>query len=187
MKHIIFLATLLVSFNGMAADPDPGMAVIKAREGLYNLVYQGEDNNNKVRLSIRDNKGNLVMARIYNTKTGFRLPLNFEGMAAGTYTVKLADGKNTFTSRITHEQKKDKALFYVSKVHKANNKFMVTFIVPQPDILTFDVYDDGNNLLYSSTKAFDRDDAVVMNMKVLKGPFIFAVTNANGSRQYLVR
>lgn len=187
MKHIIFLATLFASFNVMAADPAPGIAIVKARENLYNLFYKGEENSNKVRLSIHDNRGNLVMARTYNTKTGFRLPLNFEAMEEGAYTIKLADGKNIFTSRIAHEQKKNKSLLYVSRVHKADNKFLVNFVVPQPDILTFEIYDTKNNLLYSNTKAFDHDDAVVMNMQQLKGPFVFGITNSSGLRQFLVK
>lgn len=185
MKHIILAAVLGMAHFAMADKP--GFAITNGiASGVYNILYESKTPHD-VRIAIRDNNGNMVIEKTYRSTPGFKQPVNLSALRSGTYTVKLTDGENEYSGVIEHTRERSPSAFHVARLREGNNKFIVSVVVPHASRLSFTIYDQHHNVLHYMRAEIKDEYATIVKLENGHGPFVFEVSDNDGTRQQIIK
>jgi hypothetical protein len=185
MKHIILAAVLSMAHVAMAGTP--GFAITNgSAPGLYNILYQSNAAH-RVNILIRDSNGRAVVEKTYRSTLGFKQPVNLSALRGGKYTVTLTDGENEYSGVIDHAREPSPSVFHVARLREGNNKFIVSVVVPHASRLSFTIYDQHNNVLHYMRSEIQDEYATIVKLPNGNGPFVFEVSDSDGTRQQVVR
>jgi hypothetical protein len=104
-KMIMVMAGVLVSAFAWAGGlkSESGMAVVKSNASSYKLIYKAElASNVKVEIINADNK--VVFSEIIKNSDGFARPYNFGSLPEGDYTIRLDNGSNWLSEKVSYRQ-----------------------------------------------------------------------------------
>lgn len=184
-RSIVLAALLLVSASGAFANADPsvaGLAVVSTKGSeVVKVIYKG--GNGKVRLNIYDASSKLVFSESRNVQQGFILPLNFAGLAAGTYTVELVDATGVKSEKVNYQPANAAAIVHVAKLAQ-ENKFLLS-VANATETVTIRIFDANNNLIHTSAKQAEGGFAQIFNIQNIEGGCTFEVINATGASTFV--
>jgi hypothetical protein len=181
----LFLAGLVmlgsaVAFAGKDEPRKTGLAVIPVKGGeVYKLVYRGESIG-KVKLSIFNSTGALVLTESIHGTDGFILPLNFTGLTSGEYTVEVLDASGKKAEKIIYQPSHSISSIHVSKLSAIESKFLVSISNKGSETIVLNIYDSENNLIHGEIRNISGDFAQVYKLQSLSSGFRFEITDLAG-------
>jgi hypothetical protein len=182
----LFIAALVVFSAAVSAlgkeDPtNVGFAVINVKgTEVYKIVYKGQTAG-KVKLNVYNNAdGRVVYSQILNQVDGFILPLNFNGLSFGEYTVELIDASGKKLERVSYLSQVKASNIHVSKISNEEGKYLVAVANEGAKVINVKVYDAAHNVVYDGTEEIYGDFAKIYTIKNLTVGFTLEVTDSTG-------
>jgi hypothetical protein len=188
MKKIITLSLVLFSTvmfaNGTddekkATASSSGAAVIKNGESTFRVIYKSEKESD-VKVSIRNDKDELVYSEKVNNTDGFTRPYNFESLSEGDYTIAIEDGSKTQVEKVSYRAPRVTKTLSVLKMSSDEGKFLVMAAGQGNEQITISIFDGDNNLLHKSFESTSGNFSKLYNLKSVKGHLTFEIANQNG-------
>ncbi len=189
MKKILTLSLVLFSTvmfaNGTDDGKNPsaagssGAAVIRKDANTFRLIYKSEKESN-VRVSIYNDKDQLVYSEKVNNTDGFTRPYNFENLGEGDYTIAVEDGSKKQVEKVSYRAPKVTKTLNVLKMSSQEGKFVVMAAGQGEETITVSIYDGEHNLVHRSLEATDGNFSKLYNLKSVKGHLTFEISNENG-------
>jgi len=188
MKKILTLSLVLFSTvmfaNGTDDDKNPlasssGAAVIKKDVSTFRLIYKSETESD-VRVSIYDDKDQLVYSEKVNNTDGFTRPYNFENLSEGEYTIAIEDGSKKQIEKVSYRAPRITKALNVLKVSSEEGKFLVMAAGQGNELITVSIFDGAHNLVHRSLEATKGNFSKLYNLKSVKGHLTFEISNENG-------
>jgi hypothetical protein len=182
----LFIAALVMFSAAVSAlgkeDPaNVGLAIVPVKgTEVFKVIYRGETAG-KVKLNVLNAEGAIVFSQTISKVDGFILPLNFNGLEFGEYTVELVDATGKRIEKVSYLPK-GKAIknIHVAKVGKEEGKYLVAVANSESEIINVKIYDEANNLIFTETKEISGDFAKVYSIKTSTVGFTFEVTDKTG-------
>jgi hypothetical protein len=147
-KGTFFSIVLLLASTFVFAGGDPSMqqlAIVKSGADVFKVIYEGKADQ-PITLQLSSPEGLLVYSKKVSSISGFICPLNFTGMKAGNYVVKVTQGSEASTATIAYGVKADRPFVQIKAV--ADHKYVV--LVPNTaSRITVAIYDAYNNVVGS--------------------------------------
>jgi hypothetical protein len=188
MKKILTLSLVLFSTVMFANGTDDekkssasasGAAVIKNGESTFRVIYKSEKEAD-VRVSIFNDKDQLVYSEKVNNTDGFTRPYNFESLGEGDYTISIEDGSKKTTEKVTYRTPKVTKALNVVKLSSQEGKFLVLAAGQGTELITVSIYDGQHNLVHKSFESTKGNFSKLYNVKGIKGHVTFEISNENG-------
>ena len=92
-KNVVVSALVALSMTVSAFASEPvssKLVVLNPKAGIFKVIYEGAKAG-KVSMKITDQLGNQLFAETIRSISGFSRPVNFDGMAEGTYTIEIPE------------------------------------------------------------------------------------------------
>lgn len=184
-KPILFLSMLLVmgSINIASAVDDPGRSSGVLRSGsTVKVLYKGDETTD-VKISILNEKDEILFTEKIKKTNGFSRPYNFSNLPSGNYKIELVDEFGTRVEHVNYGAKSEsrKKLSYVSRVSGTTDKFILSVPNRGEDKITVTILTNENAVLYSGEEAISGDFAKVYSMKHYVGTLKFIITDSKGA------
>lgn len=188
MKKILTLSLVLFSTvmfaNGIddekkSSASASGAAVIKNGESTFRVIYKSEKEAD-VRVSIFNDKDQLVYSEKVNNTDGFTRPYNFESLGEGDYTISIEDGSKKTTEKVTYRTPKVTKTLNVVKLTSQEGKYLVLAAGQGNELITVSIYDGQHNLIHKSFETTKGNFSKLYNVKSFKGHVTFEISNENG-------
>lgn len=181
------IAMISLTVSAMDEPKKTGMAVVPVKgAGIYKVVYKGEGTG-RVKLNIYNASGALIMSESYFGVDGFICPLNFTGLASGSYTVEIVDATGKKIEKVNYERpvvvrpaiSKEKKYVHVTRM-KSGSKFLLSFVsLAAADELKVRIY--GNSrLLHEEKLSVNGSLAKVFSLQGDPLNYTFEVYDVNG-------
>jgi hypothetical protein len=182
----LFIAALVVFSAAVSAlgKEDPanlGLAVINVKgTEVYKIVYKGQAAG-KVKLNVYNSAdGKVVYSQVLNQVDGFILPLNFNGLSFGEYTVELIDANGKKLEKVNYLSQVKASNIHVSKVANEEGKYLVAVANEGAKVISVRVYDAAHNVVYDGTEEIFGDFAKVYTIKNFAAGFTLEVADSTG-------
>ncbi|QOI98705.1 MAG: hypothetical protein HRU69_14980 [Flammeovirgaceae bacterium] len=190
MKARLFFIVAAVAVASVASATDlvnRQFAVVERGNGIFKVIYEGKQLAD-VQMTIINRYGEVVLTKVFRKTNGFILPVNFNGMKEGDYTIKLesASGKysKTIQYKVNRARSNEAPVVHVTRLGTAN-RYLLSIQGNSPEKLDIRVLDKAMNTLYHDSRVIGYA-GIVFNLKDLIGSPIFKITTASGE-QVLVK
>lgn len=183
MKTKSFMLAVLVVFSALTAqannDPNnTGLFVISGKSGVYKLIYEGEKPS-ALTLTIFNNQGKVVYNETVKSLKGFIRPVNFKGMAAGTYTIQVKSADQKMEAVVEYAPQSAKA--EVSSKAVDARKFAIMIANQGEETFEVRIYDGERNLVNSYRETVSGSFGKIFNLSHVKSSsFTFEIYNSAG-------
>lgn len=167
MKKIGFVA-LLITVMSSAFASDKGDIVVLSDSSAVFRVYYSKPNVSKVRVSIRNEKGQQVFTETIKNKEGFVRPYNMKELPTGTYTIEVEDGdeKRTYSYTYREESFRTTSSSLIVSVKKLDDaRFLLALGNASNEEVKIRIYDNNNEVIYSATELVANQFAQLYNLK----------------------
>ena len=197
MKKIIVLTLnvlccTLVFANG-TDDPSTmisSVALLNSKGSNIVKVLYKAPRVGKVRISIIDERHEMIFSETLRKVNGFMRPYNFDGLPDGAYTIQIDDeyGKqveklNYHFGTIDNSASTGK-LIRLAKL-PGTDKYVLTGRTQKEDEIQVRVYDDANKLVFEENRKVSGEFGKIYNLEGLSGPFTIEVADSKGLLQTL--
>ena len=180
-RSLILAAFVAMGTWAFAADNDStntGLFVISKNAGMYKLIYEGEKKT-PVQLTIFNSDREIVYQESIEALKGFMRPVNFNGMAADTYTVVIRGGGTKMETKVTYlpEKAMDKV-----RARSVDNQKIAIFVAGEgEETIEVKIYDASHNLVKVHQEKVNGSFGKVFNLgKVNSSKYTFEVSNSKG-------
>ena len=182
MKAKSLLLAVLLSTSLLTFASEPGkfkVAVVNQKElGIFKVIYEGENKGN-VKLNVLSIDGSIVYHETIKNIDGFVLPLNFNGMAQGEYTVEIVDNTGKISQKLSYLTGAASASnVRISKIEEG--KYLFAIASKGSDEVNVKIYDGASELVHNETLTINGDLGLVYNLQKISGEPTFAITDKAG-------
>jgi hypothetical protein len=178
------MAMIFASASLFAADPAATVELVNQKgSSIYKVIYKAPGTG-RVFLKISGEEG-VVLSETLSFTNGFMLPIDFQGMAAGEYTVEVLGKDTRFKQTVVYE--KVTPVAYVRLTEQPGAKQLLTITSQVPTEFTIRIYDNWNNELFARTETVKSEYGVVFNMSHVAGGYRFEVTEGPGHVKVITR
>ncbi len=184
---LLIAALFMVSAIGAVAEENPGntgFAVVPKGTDVFKVIYKTEKTYGRVKMNIYNAESQLIYSETV-TGGGFIVPVKFSGLAAGTYTIEIADGANRVTETVNYQPAKaaaSKKVVHVSRLAGENEKYIVSLANAGTETVTINIYDNFDRLVFNETKKITGEFAQIYTVKNKKVSSIEVIDEA-GNRK----
>ena len=190
MKKILAVVLVLIvigQVNAREAEPKSpvGMSVIK-NGALVKLFYRGEQSG-KVKVTIYDEKGDVVFTETMQNMDQFMRPYNFKSLPYGVYTIELSDESGKRMQQVTHKYAKKWRSAHLTRLNPLENRYMLAVPNTGKDALTVRIFDEHNRMLFEEKQTIHGDFAKVYNLNRIAGEHTFEIVDQEGKRNRLTK
>lgn len=184
-KALFFALLVAVSTTAFAfGNDEPGMTVVSFKGSeIFKVIYKGSKTG-KVKLNILDQRGNTIHSETIAGLNGFICPVNFKGLASGTYTIEVVDDGARYQENVTYKPAHELKSIHVSKLVNENGKYLLSVSNAQNEPIGVRIYDQEQRLVYNNSQVRNGDFAQVFKMENNKGRYTFEVSDASGHKKY---
>jgi len=176
-KFMLVAVIAMVASVAFATEPNAKVAVVGQKQaGTYKVIYNGEG---KVKMSIFDDKGEVIFMETISTTKGFVRPVNFSGLAFGEYTIEIADASGKQIQKIQYIGTEAAKNVHVAKLSE-NGKYLFTVSNKKSELINVRIFDGENNLIHDQNLTVNGDLGLVYNLKQVSGTPTFEVTDNTG-------
>jgi len=183
-KSLLIAALVVISATVSAiAKEEPtkaGLAIVSVKGSeTFKVIYKTE-NTGSTKVNIYNAEAKVIFAKVVSNAGGFILPLNFNGLAAGEYTIELIDATGTRVEKINFQPAAKSSInVHVSKMSE-EGKFLLAIANTKSEEVTVTIYDNFDNVVYNETKKLDGDFAQVYSLKGKASSYTFEVSDKSG-------
>jgi hypothetical protein len=177
---VTVLFSTVVFANGIDEPYESAASVAvtnPAGGSLFKLFYKAEESRT-VKVSIFNTKNKLVFTETLRHVSGFLRPYNFDGLAAGDYSIQIEDNTGRHVQEVTYVT--DRPEKYVSLVKLADKgKYLVYVNTKLADKVNINVYNEFDQLIHSQVQSVEDNFAEVLNLKKID-KFTIEVSDSQG-------
>ena len=163
------------------AENDPmhtGLSVVNREAGTYKLIYDG-GKPAPVRVTILNSKGQVVYAENLRNVRGFIRPVNFSGMVADAYTIRVNNGSQKLETVINYAPESKRTKVTSRKIEEG--KFAILVSNTGEETIEVKMYDANLNLIQSHTEVVHGSFGKIFNVAQIKSPaYRFEVYTSKG-------
>jgi len=190
MKKILSLVVVLiaigqVSAKGIEPKSPVGISVIK-QGAIVKLFYRGEQSG-KVKVTIFNERGDVVYREILANTAQFMRPYNFSSLPEGEYIIELRDEQGRRVEQVDYKFPSEKRTAHLTRLNDHENRFMLAVPNQGVDDFHIRIIDDRNNVLYEERQHVIGDFAKVYNLNKFTGRHTFEVSDNAGRISRLVK
>jgi hypothetical protein len=186
MKKIIAIALSVLCSTLVFAKRTEGPAktgssvavLSNAHSNLVKVVYRAPMSG-KVKITIRNEKNELIFSETIKQRDGFMRPYNFGDLAQGSYTVQVEDAFGTQIEKVNYHRVADRFI-RLMKLTGDVEKVLVLGNSGTEDEIIVRIFDRKDELLFEEARKVSGPFGEVYNLKNLAAPFTVQVSNANG-------
>jgi hypothetical protein len=161
------LMCTLVSARGIDAPiKGSSVAVTNASGSTLYKVYYKSEKLETVKVSIIDEKNNIIFKETLNKVDGFLRPYNFEGLPEGQYTVKVEDENGKRVEKVNYRSGRVEKLIHVQKL-SGENKYLLTIASSKPEDVFIYIFDNNGTLIYNEIQSIKGEFGQVYNLSGL--------------------
>jgi hypothetical protein len=187
MKKILMMVMVIMIASGAAvarrlnAPEVLANATIVKSGSTFKLSYTRSELSS-VKISIYNDKHNLVFTETIHRISSFMRPYNFSDLPEGDYTIEISDGSSKVIETVKHtkEATKEKHVRWVPVVG-AEGKYVLSIANRGSEVVTINIYDSKGILKYTTREEINGDFAKVYNLKKISGKVLVEVTDAKGN------
>lgn len=162
-----------------AASPVKMAILADATSGIYKVVYKAAEVG-KVKISIFDEKHELIFTETLNNVESFVRPYNLSNLDQGQYTIVVEDKNGRTEEKVNYTFKKVESAVEITKIANELNKYLFTAQNTEADQIVVRIYDQESNLLHEQSMTVNGKVNVVFNLNEVKTTPTFVVTGSNG-------
>ncbi len=184
---LLIAALIMVTSIGAVAEENPGntgFAVVPKGTDVFKVIYKTEKTNGRVKMNIYNAESQLIYSETV-TGGGFIVPVKFSGLAAGAYTIEIADGSNRVTQTVDYQPAKvsaSKKVVHVSRIVGEDEKYVVSLANAGNETVTINIYDNLDRLVHNETRKINGEFAQIYTVKNKKVASIEVIDEA-GNRK----
>ncbi len=184
-KSLLIAALVIVSATvsaiGKEEPTKAGLAIVPVKGSqTFKIIYKSE-NTGTTKVNIYNAESKVIFTKIVSNEGGFILPLNFNGLTAGEYTIELTDATGTKTEKVNFQPTaKSKLNVHVAKMSE-EGKFLLAVANTKNEVITVKIYDNFNNLVYNESKELSGDFAQVYSLKSGSASYTFEISDNAGN------
>jgi hypothetical protein len=177
------LAAFLVVLGTLStvAENDPtntGLSVVSRESGVYKLIYDG-GKPSPVNVTILNSKGQVVYAETLRNVRGFIRPVNFNGMGADAYTIRVNNGSEKLETVINYVPETKRMT--VSSRKLEDGKFAILVSNAGEETIEVKMYDAYDNLIQTHTEQVHGSFGKIFNVAQIKSSsYRFEVYSSKG-------
>ncbi|MBS1553658.1 MAG: hypothetical protein JSU09_01920 [Bacteroidetes bacterium] len=186
-KTAILMFALIVCAMAFAADPS--LAVVNGKESIVKVIYRAETAEN-VRVKIYNQAGELVFTEVVKGYNAFMLPVNFDGLPYGQYTVEVSGNSGTKSQKVDYNRV-TKAVagavtaapvkaVHVAKVGEGS-KYLMSVSNEGSQRINVRIFDAANNLIHTESRSINGSYGMIYNLEQIVGNPTFEVTDKSGN------
>jgi ABC-type antimicrobial peptide transport system permease subunit len=177
-KVMLSILAMVLSVIGFANEPgDPRLVVVSHKPGLYKVIYESKAQ--KVFISIYNYDGAEVFSKAIKCVHGFILPVNFDGMLPGEYTIQVVEPNGKQTQKITYTPVTVTANIHVSKMTD-KDKYLLSVMNADEELIRIRIFDGADNLVHDERIAISGNFGLIYNLKQVTGTPTFEITDKTG-------
>ena len=181
-----FLAMVIAIGHVHAISGGPesrvGMSVLKSGS-LVKLYYRAEQSGH-VKVTIRNDRGQLVFGETIRNTEQFMRPYNFSFVPEGDYTIEVSGEHGKYVEKVKHSFSSRETFIKrparLARVSSGGNRYLLMVPNKGHNALTVTIFDDRNTLLYKRTETIHGDFAKVYNLGRFTGNHTFEIVDSNG-------
>jgi len=179
-KSILLAAMIMISAVALADEPgSPKLVVLSQKEsGLFKVIYE-HPKTTKVKMTILNSNGDALYTESIKVNDGFILPVNFNGMTPGEYSIEITDGTAKQIQKVSYLNQVKTQSVHVAKLTNEVNKYLLS--VASEGAINVRILDGANNIIHDQNINVDGTLGVVYNLKAVRGTPTFEVTDGNGN------
>lgn len=181
--YLTALFVMSVTLTALSKDEPAktGLAVMSPKgSNVFKVIYKNE-NAGKVKLNIYNAKSEVIFSDAISSTSGFILPLNFNGLAFGEYTLELIDASGKKIEHISYQPAKTADNIRIAKMTNEEGKFIVSVMNAGSEKVTVRIFDTYNNLVHNENTDVTGDFARIYSFKNLVGTCTFEVSDDKGN------
>lgn len=188
MKTKLMVGALLVALvtgAAVAADPvGPKVVVLSQKEsGIFKVIYEGAKAG-KVSMKISDQAGVVVFNESVTGVDGFIRPVNFNGMAAGEYTIEVSDASGKTIQKVNYGLDQPVNMVHVAKI-AGDNRYLLAVAKGSEEKINVRIFDGASNLVHNENLVISGNFGLVYNLKDVAGVPTFEVTDNTGNTKVI--
>ncbi|MFM8912713.1 MAG: hypothetical protein ACKOE6_07350, partial [Flammeovirgaceae bacterium] len=153
------------------------------------VIYRAEKAEN-VKVKIYNQAGELVFTEMVKGYNAFMLPVNFDGLPYGQYTVEVTGASGTQSQKVDYSRVAKavagsvttapvKAV-HVTKIGEAS-KYLMSVANEGTQRINVRIFDAANNLVHTETRNINGSYGLVFNLEQIVGNPTFEVTDKSGN------
>lgn len=174
------LVAMCVTVSAFANEPvNSKLVVLNLKPGVFKVIYEGTKPG-RVSMTISDKTGNRLFSETIKSINGFIRPVNFDGMAAGTYTIEITDENGTLVQAVNYRNERVVRNVYISKTAEAG-KYLFAVSSKSTEVINVRIFDGGNNLVHDEKVTVNGNYGMVYNLKNITGTPSFEITDKDGN------
>ncbi len=176
----LVVVSAAVSAIGKEEPTKAGLAIVPVKGSqTFKVIYKSE-NVGTTKVNIYNAESKVIFSEVVSNTGGFILPLNFNGLQSGKYTIELIDATGTKTEKINFQPAAKSSLsVHVAKLSE-EGKFLLAVANTKNEVITIKIYDNFNNLVYNESKELNGDFAQVYALKNVSPSYTFEVSDNAG-------
>lgn len=190
MKKILSVVLLLIAIgyvSAIAAEPKSPMGISVIKNGaLVKLFYRGEQSG-KVKVTIFNDKGDIVFTETMQRMEQFMRPYNFKALPYGEYTIELVDESGKRFERVSHRSVDIKRTAHVTRLAGFDQKYMLAVPNKGKDKLKIRIYGHDDRIVFEEERAIEGDFAKVYNLEEIAGDHTFEIIDQDGRKNRIVK
>lgn len=177
IKAILVVAIALVSSVAFADEPGNAKLVVLSQKeaGVFKVIYENAKSS-RVKMTIFNSKGQEVYTETIKTTDGFIVPVNFQGMGYGEYSIEVQDETGKQSQRVVYNGGRAQRI-HVAKLSDSS-KYLLS--VSNTGNVNVRIIDGSNNIVHEQTLNVNGNYGLVYNLKTIEGTPTFEITDASG-------
>ena len=138
----------------------------------------------RVNLKISNQDGAVVFNESVTGVNGFIRPVNFKGMAAGEYTIEVADASGKQIQKVNYEIEQTVSMVHIAKI-AGDNKYLLAVAKESNEEFNVKIFDGSRNLVHDENLVANGNLGLVYNLKDVAGIPTFEVTDKTGNTKVI--
>ena len=169
---VISTATFAAGSENVAENEQATVRILPGSEmNVFRVLYQPTEKQSqrvKVKVSIFDAKGQLVITDWIHNEKGFVKPYNLAGRNPGAYTFQIKDRNATIDKHVVVRLQPEDMMVRVKKVD-GKNRFRVLVLNPDKRMISVKIFGNWDNLIFEESISSDQGFSKVYNLSKARG------------------
>jgi hypothetical protein len=181
MKTKAVIAALIIMtgvVQAKASEQVPSLT-ISHQDGssVFRVNYNGSQKGD-VKMTIRDNLGNVLVAESIKGVKAFSLPVNLEGVDAGVYDIEIDNGTDKQIQTLNFSDPVPTTYAHVTRL--GDDRYLLSVAHTGAEEINVRILDDAGSPVFEQEQWIEGNFARVYYVKNSVGSLSFEVTDASG-------
>ena len=183
-QRISVLLISFVLFTGAANATSTSLFVKSSSKSEVFTIHYKTTEKSTVRLSILNDKNQLVFTETFFNSASFVRPYNFSELAEGEYTIVLADKNGKQAEKVNHLASTITSHISVAEIVNQENKYRLDVTNSGTDVVSVRIYAQDGTPLHEQLVTVTGSFSTIYNLSQVKSAvnsaITFEVTTSNG-------